>query len=168
MIAERAQPIARPAQVACCPASCAVKSAADRCAVDEAPWRPSSTATTGAMGAEALARPRACGPKRLDETELAECDVLAIEQVPVCGARAELSRAGRAPAVLDLTPDCDLDKFGGRLRHWRLSSGRTQADVAAMLGVCAGTVRNWERGRTEPSGELVRVVEDVMESEVGD
>ena len=45
-----------------------------------------------------------------------------------------------------------LKAFGARLQEARAASGFTQEAVADALSVSTQTVRNWEAGRTEPSG----------------
>lgn len=43
------------------------------------------------------------------------------------------------------------ETLGEHLKKRRLDLGLRQRDVAERLGVCAESVRNWERGHTEPA-----------------
>lgn len=43
-----------------------------------------------------------------------------------------------------------------RLREMRERSGLTQQDVARLLNVTRGAVGHWERGKNEPSFEMLR------------
>ncbi|MYE45676.1 MAG: helix-turn-helix domain-containing protein [Chloroflexi bacterium] len=50
----------------------------------------------------------------------------------------------------------ETDPRGGvasRIRETRLGAGLTQAELAARVGVTAGTVSSWEAGRSKPSQE---------------
>ncbi len=64
-----------------------------------------------------------------------------------------LDATGQAnvPISVSLAPHCDTSTSGGKLKHWRLSAGLHQKDVAEMLGVHVQSVRNWEKGRCQPS-----------------
>lgn len=89
---------------------------------------------------------------RLEEAVLAVAgDAPDIKKVVVRGMAAEVRLFGEATTkTADLTPECDTSSFAGRLRKWRLASGLTQRQAAEALGVCVDTIRNWERGRTQP------------------
>lgn len=46
------------------------------------------------------------------------------------------------------------------LAHWRHAAGKTQADVAAALGVVPLLVSQWETGRRRPNaGNMARIFE---------
>ena len=44
--------------------------------------------------------------------------------------------------------------IGRRIWRARRAAGISQANLAGLLGVSRQTVRNWERGRTAPSGHM--------------
>lgn len=54
-----------------------------------------------------------------------------------------------------------LRNFGDRLRHARVAAGRSQAALAASLGVDQATVSRWERSKQPPPSDemVVRVAE---------
>ncbi len=51
-------------------------------------------------------------------------------------------------------------KFADRLKAWRRSTGRSQSQAAAFLGVSVRTLQEWEQERFEPiHGEtLIRLM----------
>ena len=61
-----------------------------------------------------------------------------------------------------------LRSFGLELRNARIPAGLRQEDVAAELGVSTQTVRNWESGRVEPSGENKQRLGELLGEQVGD
>jgi len=96
-----------------------------------------------------------------------------VREVTVKGATARVAVAEmlddlKAPGVLNLTPECDADSFGGRLRQWRLRAGLTQRQVAERLGVDVCSVRNWESGRFCPSEASTHLINRCQAKTGGD
>jgi len=61
-----------------------------------------------------------------------------------------------------------MDRFGERLKEARLSAGKSQRDVATVLGVSESTISRWETGRTTPrtptAVRLARLLETSVEA----
>lgn len=55
------------------------------------------------------------------------------------------------------------DAVGGELRAARLEEGRTLADVAGRAGVSVQYLSEVERGRKEPSSEVLRAVAGALD-----
>ena len=51
------------------------------------------------------------------------------------------------------------ETLGQKIKKLRLEKGLKQVDLAKVLGVSDDMVRNWEKGRTVPSGKLLREIE---------
>ena len=65
-----------------------------------------------------------------------------------------LSSASTTSAVVSLSAyDSRMSEFGDRLRSIRLQHGRTQDDIAAMLGCTRNAVSQYENGRNYPGIE---------------
>jgi DNA-binding transcriptional regulator YiaG len=52
--------------------------------------------------------------------------------------------------------------IGEELVHYRLKHHLKQRDIAEVLGVHVTTVRNWERGRASPCGEVVERIRSLI------
>jgi transcriptional regulator with XRE-family HTH domain len=52
--------------------------------------------------------------------------------------------------------------IGERIRQARTARGPSQGDVAERIGVGQTTVSSWEKGRTEPSREMVQKIADFL------
>lgn len=52
--------------------------------------------------------------------------------------------------------------FATEFKMARLAAGLSQPQTATFLNVSVSTVRNWEKGRSEPPDEPVLCKEDVM------
>lgn len=55
--------------------------------------------------------------------------------------------------------------YSERLRQYRDENGTKQRDLAKILGVPLGTLRDWEQGRYTPPGYVQRMVERSLELE---
>lgn len=64
---------------------------------------------------------------------------------------------GEEDAATDGSDGLDL-----RIKRARLSSGLTQAEVAARIGVTPRTVSNWERGESTPQARYVEQLEQFL------
>lgn len=52
----------------------------------------------------------------------------------------------------------DMVETESKLRQWRRSKGKTQADCAKLVGVTRQTWANWEAGRAAPTRpKLIRL-----------
>jgi transcriptional regulator with XRE-family HTH domain len=56
--------------------------------------------------------------------------------------------------------------LGEHIKKRRLELGFSQKEVGEMLGVTSFTVLNWEKGKTEPLGRLMRRILDFMNQEL--
>lgn len=45
--------------------------------------------------------------------------------------------------------------FGRKLRGWRIDSDKTQAELAAEIGIRQGTLSDWEIGKRMPRGAML-------------
>ena len=54
------------------------------------------------------------------------------------------------------------ETLGQKIKKLRLEKGLKQVELAVFLGVSEYTVRNWEKGRTQPSGEFLRQIEGIF------
>lgn len=50
-----------------------------------------------------------------------------------------------------------------RLENLRIRDGVSREEVARRLNVSAMTIRNWERGETEPSASQIKALADIFE-----
>ncbi len=55
--------------------------------------------------------------------------------------------------------------LGERIRKWRLEQGLLQTDLAKLLGVAEMTIVNWEKGKTRPLKEKIRIIKDILKIE---
>lgn len=53
------------------------------------------------------------------------------------------------------------------LEACRVNAGLTQKELADILGVSAGTVANWENGKSEPSLSHLRKISEVSTIPIG-
>jgi transcriptional regulator with XRE-family HTH domain len=58
--------------------------------------------------------------------------------------------------------DFEPQTLGEQIKKRRLELGLSQKDVGKMLCVTSFTVLNWEKGKTEPLGRLMRRILDFM------
>ena len=49
------------------------------------------------------------------------------------------------------------------LENLRIRDGVSREEVARKLNVSAMTIRNWERGETEPSASQIKALADIFE-----
>lgn len=52
------------------------------------------------------------------------------------------------------------------LKTWRLSTGRSQPEMAKHIGVSSSTYQNWEQGIRKPGAAGTRLLELVKRAEV--
>ncbi|NRQ38938.1 helix-turn-helix domain-containing protein [Nonomuraea sp. NN258] len=60
--------------------------------------------------------------------------------------------------------DVQMAEFGHRLRHWRRLAGLTQAQVGLRIGYDHSLVSKLESGLREPSEQLVRRLDDLLQT----
>ncbi|MCQ2399430.1 MAG: helix-turn-helix domain-containing protein [Clostridia bacterium] len=51
-----------------------------------------------------------------------------------------------------------MDIFGTRLKELRIESGKTQKQLAELLQTTDDSVFSWEKGRSQPSIEMLRKI----------
>ena len=56
--------------------------------------------------------------------------------------------------------------FGDYIRKWRLEQGLFQKELAKMLGVAETTVVNWEKERTKPIVNKLRIIKEKLRIEL--
>lgn len=61
-----------------------------------------------------------------------------------------------------------LREFGAQLREARRAAGKSQADLAAEVGVHRQTAYLWEAGRQAPDAYLLARVANALGAAVGD
>ena len=64
--------------------------------------------------------------------------------------------------------DFEPKTLGEQIKKRRLQLGLSQKEAGERLGVTSFTVLNWEKGKTEPLGRLMRRILDFMNQEFGD
>lgn len=56
------------------------------------------------------------------------------------------------------TTNCN---FRITLKACRVNAGLRQTDLALMLGVCADTIKNWEKGETSPDSVQLQKISEI-------
>jgi DNA-binding XRE family transcriptional regulator len=55
--------------------------------------------------------------------------------------------------------------LGEYIRKWRMEKGLFQKDLANMIGVDETTIVNWEKGKTKPLKDKLRIIKDILKIE---
>lgn len=61
----------------------------------------------------------------------------------------------------------NMSSIGEKLRLERMEAGKTQDEIARYLRVTRQTISSWETGRTVPNYNMLRLLAEAMDIDVG-
>ena len=92
-------------------------------------------------------------------------DMLLLTLVDDCAERAGVDEGTGVDASAAVIADCseDMRSLGEQILHTRVEHGKTMRIAASELGVLTDKLSRFERGKTEPSEDEVKRIEEWLD-----